>query len=323
MTWPTRYGGKNQPALHRLVVTEELLAAGAPVGAHWIADRQTGPQILKFGNEEQKETILPRMAQGKSFSCIGMSESQAGSDLAAVITRATQTDTGWLLNGCKIWSTIAHLSDYMIVLARTSPADGRNRQVGLSQFLVDLSLSGITVSGIEDLAGTSHFNETTFDNVELPHSALLGIEGQGWAQVMGELAVERSGPERYLTTIITLEQALETLRQTDQQPSAATIGRLIAQLASLRRMTRSIARLIQNNKSPDTQAALVKQLGNVFEKELFTTTRQLLASVPVNDRPENLNRLMQETQWRLPSHTLRGGTTEVMHGIIARMLGAR
>jgi len=140
---------------------------------------------------------------------------------------------------------------------------------------------------------------------------------------MGELAVERSGPERYLTTIITLEQALETLRQTDQQPSAATIGRLIAQLASLRRMTRSIARLIQNNKSPDTQAALVKQLGNVFEKELFTTTRQLLASVPVNDRPENLNRLMQETQWRLPSHTLRGGTTEVMHGIIARMLGAR
>lgn len=323
MTWPAEYGGAELPVLHRLVVTEELLAAGAPVAAHWIADRQTGPQILKFGTEEQKKTILPRMAQGVSFSCIGMSEPQAGSDLAAVITRATPTDSGWLLNGRKIWSTIAHLSDYMIVLARTSPADGRNRQVGLSQFLVDLSLPGISITGINDLAGTAHFNETLFDNVALRHDALLGVEGKGWSQVMGELAMERSGPERYLTTLIALEQALITLRKSTANIPAATIGRLIAQVMSLRRMSRSIARLIQDKKSPDTQAALVKQSGNVFEKELYKITRELLAAVPRKQWPENLTTLMRETQLRLPSHTLRGGTTEVMHGIIARQLGVR
>jgi alkylation response protein AidB-like acyl-CoA dehydrogenase len=233
MTWPRAYGGQDRPALHRHAVTEELLAAGAPVAAHWIADRQTGPQILRHGTEAQRREILPRLAAGAAFCAIGMSESHAGSDLAAVRATATRvparaagtgtgtgtdaataTDAahGWRLSGRKMWSTGAHLSRWMIVLARTSPPEGRDRRAGLSQFLVDLTLPGVEVSGIEDLAGDAHFNETLFDDVALPQDALLGAEGAGWAQVMGELALERSGPERFLSSFSLLEAALPLLR---------------------------------------------------------------------------------------------------------------
>jgi len=320
MTWPTRYGGQALPTLHRLVVTEELLVAGAPVAAHWIADRQSGAQILKFGTEAQRQSILPRIAAGKCYICVGMSEPQAGSDLAAVTTKATKTPSGWTLSGRKIWSTVAHISNYMIVLARTSPAEGKNRHVGLSQFLVDLTLPGIEISGIRDIAGHTHFNEVVFDNVQLTEDALLGTEGDGWAQCMGELALERSGPERFLTTFLLLERALA------EMPAAfppAIVGDLIARVTTLRIMSRGIARRLQAGEHPDTEAALVKQLGNAFEKHLFTAVRHILAAYPEAEVPVELLRLRDEVQLRLPSNTLRGGTTEILRGVIARQLGVR
>lgn len=323
LTWPKEYGGAERPILHRLIVTEELLAAGAPVAAHWIADRQTGPQILKFGADAQKAEILPRIAAGRCFTAIGMSEPQAGSDLAAVTTRAERTNRGWKLTGRKIWSTGAHLSDYMIVLARTSPAEGRNRQAGLSQFLVDLSLPGVTVSGIRDLTGSVHFNETVFEDAALEEDALLGVEGEGWAQVMGELAIERSGPERFLTTFILLEEAVPALRERLDDQGAAILGRLVAHIYALRAMSRGVARLLQEGAAPDTEAALVKLLGNAFEGEIVVGLRRLLSGLPRADWPDGLAPLMDETIMRLPSHTLRGGTTEVMRGIVARQLGLR
>lgn len=324
MTWPKQYGGQGLSALHRLVVTEELLAAGAPVAAHWVADRQTGAQILRFGTEAQKKEILPAMAAGTSFAAIGMSEPQAGSDLAGVITRAEQDTNGdWIMNGRKIWSTGAHISDYMIVLARTSPPDGRNRQVGLSQFLVPLKTPGIEISGIRDLAGSVHFNETLFENVRLSADALLGTEGNGWAQCMGELATERSGPERFLTTFVILEQALTVLRGKLDHQGMGIVGRLLAHLSALRRMSRGIAKLIQQGDSPDTEAALVKQMGNALEREVLDEVRRLLATLPRQAWPHSLAALIDDATMRLPSHTLRGGTTEILRGIIARQLGLR
>lgn len=320
MTWPERYGGHALPALHRLVVTEELLVAGAPVAAHWIADRQSGAQILKFGTEQQKQSILPRIAAGECYTCVGMSEPHAGSDLAAVTTKATKTPTGWTLSGRKIWSTVAHISNYMIVLARTSPAEGKNRHVGLSQFLVDLKLPGIEISGIRDIAGHSHFNEVVFDDVKLGDDALLGAEGNGWAQCMGELAMERSGPERFLTTFLLLERLM--VEMPDALPPAIA-GDLIARLITLRIMSRGIASRLQDGEHPDTEAALVKQLGNAFEKHLFAAVRNIIATRPEAEVPVGLLRLRDEVQLRLPSNTLRGGTTEILRGVIARQLGVR
>jgi alkylation response protein AidB-like acyl-CoA dehydrogenase len=144
LTWPKRYGGHERSALERYVLLEELLAAGAPVGAHWIAERQSGPNLLRYGSEQQKLAILPRIAAGECFFCIGMSEADTGSDLASVRTRAVNTDRGWRVNGAKLWTTNAHLCHYMILLCRTRPVDPERRHEGLSQFLVDLSLPGVT-----------------------------------------------------------------------------------------------------------------------------------------------------------------------------------
>jgi alkylation response protein AidB-like acyl-CoA dehydrogenase len=336
MTWPRAYGGQDRPALHRHAVTEELLAAGAPVAAHWIADRQTGPQILRHGTEAQRREILPRLAAGAAFCAIGMSESHAGSDLAAVRATATrvparaagtgtgtETDAahGWRLSGRKMWSTGAHLSRWMIVLARTSPPEGRDRRAGLSQFLVDLTLPGVEVSGIEDLAGDAHFNETLFDDVALPQDALLGAEGAGWAQVMGELALERSGPERFLSSFSLLEAALPLLRA--QGAGAERLGRLAARLAALRRMSLGIARMLEDGAAPATEAALVKDLGARFEVDLVQDLRAILGAVPARDWPPGLAEMLRAAIVHLPSTGLRGGTAEVLRGIVARSLGMR
>jgi alkylation response protein AidB-like acyl-CoA dehydrogenase len=336
MTWPRAYGGQDRPALHRHAVTEELLAAGAPVAAHWIADRQTGPQILRHGTEAQRREILPRLAAGAAFCAIGMSESHAGSDLAAVRATATrvpartagtgtgtgtETAHGWRLSGRKMWSTGAHLSRWMIVLARTSPPEGRDRRAGLSQFLVDLTLPGVEVSGIEDLAGDAHFNETLFDDVALPQDALLGAEGAGWAQVMGELALERSGPERFLSSFSLLEAALPLLRA--QGAGAERLGRLAARLAALRRMSLGIARMLEDGAAPATEAALVKDLGARFEVDLVQDLRAILGAVPARDWPPGLAEMLRAAIVHLPSTGLRGGTAEVLRGIVARSLGMR
>ncbi|WP_206740588.1 acyl-CoA dehydrogenase family protein [Erythrobacter sp. NAP1] len=323
MTWPKEYGGHARPMAHRFVVTEELLAAGAPVAAHWIADRQTGSHILQYGSEEQKHDILPRIAAGECFTAIGMSEPQAGSDLAAIKTAARRTDTGWVLSGRKIWSTGAHFSHYMIVLARTSPAEGRNRQVGLSQFLVDLSLPGVDISGIRDLGGTPHFNETLFEDVELPADALLGIEGNGWAQCMGELALERSGPERFLTSLIVLETAMPVIARHADDRRAGEIGSILANLRVLRRMSLGVAELLERGESPATLAAVVKEMGNRLENDVVAKLRGVLAGIPKAEWPDELGTLLRDAVLHLPSNTLRGGTTEILRGIIAREMGMR
>ena len=323
MSFPKKYGGNERTALERYVVTEELLASGAPVAAHWIADRQSGSQILRYGSEEQKKSIIPKITSGECFFAIGMSEPDSGSDLASVKTKATKIENGWSLEGRKIWSTGAHLSNYMIVLARTSPASEKNRHEGLSQFLVDLSLPNVSVKGIPDMTGQRHFNETLFDNVMLSEDALLGVEGKGWSQVVGELALERSGPERFLSHFTLLESFINEFKDILIKSGSKLIGKLIAELQTLRRMSFSIASMLQNGESPETQAAFVKELGNKFEKMMVETLREFSNIIPLYEWPSQLQNLFEDATLRIPSNSLRGGTTEIMRGIIARQLGLR
>ena len=323
MSFPKKYGGNQRTALERYVVTEELLASGAPVAAHWIADRQSGSQILRYGSEEQKKSIIPKITSGECFFAIGMSEPDSGSDLASVKTKATKIENGWSLEGRKIWSTGAHLSNYMIVLARTSPASEKNRHEGLSQFLVDLSLPNVSVKGIPDMTGQRHFNETLFDNVILSEDALLGVEGKGWSQVVGELALERSGPERFLSHFTLLESFINEFKDILIKSGSKLIGELIAELQTLRKMSFSIASMLQNGESPETQAAFVKELGNKFEKMMVETLREFSNIIPLYEWPSQLQNLFEDATLRIPSNSLRGGTTEIMRGIIARQLGLR
>ncbi len=323
LTWPKRYGGQERSALERYVLLEELLAAGAPVGGHWIAERQSGPSLLRYGSEEQKLAILPRIAAGECFFCIGMSEADTGSDLASVRTRAVRTDEGWRVNGAKLWTTGAQHSHYMILLCRTGPVDPERRHAGLSQFLVDLTLPGIAVRPIANLAGEPHFNEVVFDEALLPAEALLGGEGDGWKQVTGELAYERSGPERFLSSFTLLVELIRVLSPAPDERAQIAVGRLGAQLVALRRMSRSVAGLLQAGADPALEAAMVKDLGALVEQEIPEVARDLLADGPPTAASRDFAAVLAYTSLHAPSFSLRGGTREILRGIIARGLGLR
>lgn len=325
LTLPSEYGGKGRGHFARFVVMEELLAVGAPMSAHWIADRQSGPLIAKYGTDAQKRFYLPRICSAEAFFCIGMSEPNAGSDLAGVGTRARKTDAGWRLDGRKIWTTNAPRSHYMIALVRTSgtPAD---RHKGLSQFIIDLSLPGVTIRPVADLAGDSHFSEVFFDDVALGANALIGAEGAGWEQVTAELAFERSGPERVYSSIVLLEEWLSVLRRRSaagEEANGALLGLFAAHLCVLREMSISVTSRLEQGHSPVIEAALVKDLGTQFEQTLPALIIDAIASLPDEEVEAPLSRTLAYLAQIAPTFSLRGGTREILRGMIARGLGLR
>lgn len=324
LTIPPEYGGQGLGHLHRYVVTEELLVSGAPVAAHWIADRQVGPGLLSYGTEEQRRRILPKVAAGQLFSAIGMSEPQAGSDLAAAAMKATPSDGGWVLSGTKVWTSGAHLAHQVVVLARTSPLDPQHRHAGFSQFIVPTDCRGISISPIVLMSGEHHFNEITFDEVFIDGENLLGEVGNGWRQVTAELSFERSGPERILTTAPLLTALLRVLAD---QPglddhAAAAVGDLLARLISLRQLSISVARELADGRSPVNEAALVKDLGTRFEQDSVELADDLAAYASAEGR-ESLADLLDRARLHAPLFTLRGGTNEVLRGMVARGMGLR
>jgi acyl-CoA dehydrogenase len=322
MTFPEQYGGSAAGALARFVVTEELLAAGAPVAAHWIADRQSGPALLKFGTDEQKRAFLPRIARGECFFAIGMSEPDTGSDLASVRTRGRRADGGWVLSGTKIWTSGAHGAHALIALARTAPQEA-DRHAGLTQFIIELPASDVHIRPIRLLTGEHHFNEIILDDVFVPDSRVLGSPGAGWEQVTSELAMERSGPERILSTYPLLAAATGFLAKADSGADRARLGALVARLWVLRQMSLAVAGRLEEGAAPATEAAIVKDLGTRFEGVLTETVRLLTRVEPDLGSAHPLTRMLAEAVLHSPGFTLRGGTNEVLRGVVARQLGVR
>jgi alkylation response protein AidB-like acyl-CoA dehydrogenase len=323
MTWPKRYGGHERSALERYVVLEEMLASGAPVSGHWVADRQSGPLLLRVGTEQQKQAILPRIAAGECSFCIGMSEPDSGSDLASVRTRAAAVEGGFRVNGTKLWTSNAHRSEYMILLARTGEA-GEQRHGGLTQFLVDLKATpGISIRPVHNLAGEHHFNEVVFQDVFLPAGNVLGEVGGGWQQVTSELAFERSGPERFLSAFTLLVELTRALGPEPSERGCIALGRIVAHIATLRRLSRSVAGMLQAGANPAQQAALVKDLGTTLEQEIPEIARQLIDEEPDRDSTRDFVAVLARTMMNAPSFSIRGGTREILRGMIARGLGLR
>jgi len=324
LTLPEAYGGAGRGPFARFVVVEELLSAGAPVAAHWIADRQSAPLILNYGTEEQRRQYLPRICAGEIFFCIGMSEPGSGSDLASVRTRAERTSAGWRLNGQKIWTTNAHRSDYMIALVRTS-GGADDRQAGLSQLIVDLKAPGVTIRPITDLAGDAHFAEVFFDGVELAPDALIGTEGGGWTQVTAELAFERSGPERIYSCNILVDAWVAHVAGIGRldKATAALAGRMTSEIAVLRAMSLAVTGLLDKGENPVVEASLVKDLGTSLEQAVPHWIGDDLAAHPDEPVAPELLRTLLYISRMAPSFSLRGGTREILRGIIARGLGLR
>ena len=321
MTIPVEYGGRGASPLDRYVVTEELLAAGAPVAAHWIADRQIAPSLMRFGTEAQRRRYLPGIAAGTVFFGIGMSEPDAGSDLAAVRTRADRVDGGWELTGTKVWTSGAHHAHAFFALARSAPRDEANRHAGLSQFIVELDSPGVQIRPIPLLTGAHHFNEVVFDHVFVPDELVLGEVGAGWRQVTSELAFERSGPERFLSTFPLLTAMIGELA--GRPGVEREVGGLVTRLWALRRMSLAIAGALESGAAPELAAALVKDLGTRYENEVVDAARLLVGIPPDPGAADGFARLLADAVVHAPGFTLRGGTNEVLRGIVARGLGLR
>ena len=322
LTLPKIYGGGGRDAYARFVLVEELLSVGAPVAAHWIADRQSAPLILCYGSEEQRRRYLPAICRGEMFFCIGMSEPNAGSDLASVQTRAFREDGRWRISGAKIWTTYAHKSHYMIALVRTS-GKTTDRHKGLSQFVIDLGLPGISIAPIVDLNGDAHFCQVFFDQVLLGDDALVGEEGCGWEQVNAELAFERSGPERIYSANVLLDCWVEHLRRCPSADDETRLGGLIARMATLREMSIAITGKLARGEQPLVEAALIKDLGTTLEQEIPSVVAQSLASDPGSSVDPELIRTLAYVAQISPAYSLRGGTREILRAVIARGLGLR
>jgi acyl-CoA dehydrogenase len=319
MTWPKRYGGQERSLLERYVVMEEMLAIGAPVGAHWVAERQSALLLMRLSPELLAPRIVPSIARGETYFCIGMSEPDSGSDLASIRTRAVKTDKGWVVNGRKVWTSRAHSSHYMIALVRTG-AQSEQRHAGMSQLLVDMKTPGLTVRPIRNQLGEHDFNEVTFDDVLVPHEHLIGTEGDGWNQVSGELAFERSGPERYLSSSQLLLEMLDSADAKDPR-HAVELGRIVARYATLRQMSLGVSGMLSRGENPALAAALVKDQGALVEQAMPDIAHDLFGGVaqPGSD----LAFAMSYTARAVPSFSLRGGTREILRGMIAKGLGLR
>jgi alkylation response protein AidB-like acyl-CoA dehydrogenase len=320
MAIPTRYGGTGRTAVDRFIIAEELLAVGAPIAAHWMADRQVAPGLLAFGTEEQRQRLLPAIASGQCFFSLCLSEPDAGSDLASVRCAAGRVDGGWALSGTKIWTTHAHLNHYAITLVRTSPR-GPDRHEGLSELMVDLRAPGVQVNPIRFLDGSHDFNEVVFDHVFVPDDMVLGEIGRGWQQVTSDLSFERGGPDRYMSSWQLLEAFLAA--ELDSTSTAFEhVGRLAARCWVIRHLSLSIARGFDEGRPASVEAALAKDLGTTFEQEVVDTLSRLADVEPDPSSPHTFQALLAQALLIAPSFTIRGGTTEVLRSLAARSLRA-
>jgi alkylation response protein AidB-like acyl-CoA dehydrogenase len=318
MALPREYGGGDRSAVERFIVVEELLRRGAPLEHHWTGDRQYGPLINRFGTEAQKEHFLPRICRAEISFCIGMSEPDAGSDLASVKSRAVKTDGGWRLTGTKIWTSNAHRADFCVVLCRTG--DATDRHEGLSQLIVDLHSQGVTINPIPFLDGTSEFNEVVYDDVFVPDDRLLGKAGMGWVQVTSELSFERGGPERWLSPFQLVETFLREYAQALPPGAASFLGEALARWWAIRQLSLCVARMIDEGRAPSLESAIGKDLGTQFEQQLIARIQTLVDLEPSPDALSAYERLLAKALLISPSWAIRGGTNEILRSVISRGL---
>ncbi|MDT4925376.1 MAG: hypothetical protein QOG01_3089 [Pseudonocardiales bacterium] len=318
---PVEQGGHGLGNVQRFVVSEELLAAGVPLSAHWIADRQTAPAISRYGTPEQQRRFLPAIAAGECFFSIGMSEPDAGSDLAAVRTTARRDGAGWRVSGTKIWTSFAHLNHYILLLARVHGTDRAQRS--LIQLIVDPRAPGVELRPIRLLTGEHHFNTLTLDDVFVPDELVLGRPGDGWEQVTNELVSERAGPDRFLSVLPLLVMFLEHIKHSDDPRIAEDIGRLVARYWSVRQLSLSVARLIDEGGAPSVYASMAKDMGSVLEQDTVAMISRRCPADIVNGSGSEFLDLLYEAVLMAPSFTIRGGTTEIIRSVIQRGLVQR
>ncbi len=309
MTWPTEYGGHGRSPLERFVVTEALIANGAPIAATWFCDRQMGPSIIAHGTEEQKARFLPDMIAGTASWCIGMSEPDSGSDLASLRTRAVLDGDHFVVNGTKVWTSFAALADWCYLICRTDT--GGKPHEGLSELIVDMHSPGVTVQPIKDMIHLEHFCEVVFEDVRVPRENLVGELNQAWRQTMRQLEHERGGIDRLVSNRALyrdmLPRADHTDRRVRQEIAAIESGYRIGRLLVLREVL---------GQAPRSFSAATKTWCTSFEQRVAEFCFRV-------GGPEAMlwNRLARGVCYA-PAYTIQGGTNNILRNIIGeRVLG--
>jgi alkylation response protein AidB-like acyl-CoA dehydrogenase len=309
MTWPVEHGGGGRPPIERLIVAEEMISAGAPIAASWFADRQMGPALISYGTEEQRVRFLPDMLRGKTTWCIGMSEPNAGSDLASLKTFARLDGDEWVINGQKIWTSFGEVADYCYLICRTSN-DGPPH-AGISEIIVPMDTPGIDVRPITDMTTNRHFCEVFYTDVRVPKGNLVGREGGAFAQTMRQLEHERGGIDRLVSNKALYDMAVLRADRTDprirQEMASIEIGYRLGRILVIREVLK---------QAPAGFSAATK----CFCTELEWRIAQFVSRVFG----------MSATLWDdvtqglayAPGYTIMGGTSNVMRNILAeRVLG--
>jgi alkylation response protein AidB-like acyl-CoA dehydrogenase len=321
LTWPERYGGAERSYLDRLIVTEELLRVGAPVAAHWLGDRQIGPALLAHGSGEQKNEFLPRIVRAELSFCVGMSEPNAGSDLAALITQAEISKDGFTIRGQKTWTSFAEHADYCYLVARTDPEASRHR--GISELLVPMDTPGITMRPIRDMVGESHFGEIFFDDVHVPRSCLIGELNRGFHQIMQQLDFERSGIERLLSNY-PLWRDVKRIAKERGLTQGTVLRQRITEIEIAwhagRGMIYQVAALLSEGRIPNHEAAAAKTFCTLLEQRIAELAAEILGPasqlLPGSEHAPLDGRAARNLLYA-PAYTIQGGTNNILLNIIA------
>jgi alkylation response protein AidB-like acyl-CoA dehydrogenase len=314
MTWPVEQGGQGRTALERFVVWEQLIASGAPIASVWFADRQIGPTLLANGSDDQQGRFLPDMVAGRAKWCIGMSEPDAGSDVASLRTRAEPVDEGtrterWVVNGGKVWTSGASTADWCYLIARTDPEAPRHR--GLSELIVDMRSPGIQVSPIVDAIGGRHFCEVTFTDVEVPGENLVGERNGSFAQLMRQMEHERGGIDRLVSNRRLYEDHRDLADRDDprirQEIAAIESGYHVGRLLVLREVL---------GQAPPGFSAATKTFCTELEQRVAAFCGRVAGA-----RALLWGRAARNLCYA-PGYTIMGGTTQILRNVLGeRLLG--
>jgi len=326
LTWPKEYGGQGRSFIDRLILTEEMLRYGAPAACHWFADRQIGGAIVHYGTDEQKKEILPIIIKGEAYVGLGMSEPDAGSDLASLKTRATEDGDDYIIDGQKTWTSGGSNMNWIYLVARTDPEAPKAR--GISEFFFRTDLPGVSTSPIVDITGGVHFNEVFFDNVRIPKTCLIGEKNRGFYQILNQLDYERSGMERLMANYPLFEALIQYVKETkrngkplaDDPVVRSKIAQLKIELEVGRLYMYRVGVIMDEGRAPNWESSMSKAYGTAFEQRLATAAIEiagLYGQLSPASRLTPMRGMAYHSYLSSKGYSLQAGSSEVLKNIIA------
>jgi len=331
MTWPKEFGGQGRTYVEKAILMEELFKARAPLGHHFMADRQIGPAIIHFGSQWQKEYFLPRIVRGEpgiSF-CLLFSEPNAGSDLVNVATKAIKDGDDYVVSGQKVWTSGGHNADYGWLLAVTNFDSSVPKHAACSQFIFNMKAPGVTIRPIINIVGDHSFNEVFMEEVRVPKKFMVGKEGDGFKQIMAQMDYERAGLERVMQNYPLFEMLKEHIKKMGQEGRRGDLYEWAKDSMAQLEIEYQIGRLfcyytvwtVDQGRTPTKEAAMAKAFCTQYEQRLNDVAMRILgplSQIRSGVKWAPFNGYAAEAYLWGPSYTLQGGTVEVLKNIIAQ-----